>query len=857
MTDLVSLRFPFPAIVAWLRVMAIGGLLAAGVAPVRGQGTPADYERAAKFGAWTRNKVFRSAVVPHWSEDGNRFWYRNDLAEDEREFIVVDAVKGTRQLAFDHAKLAAALGKIRKADVAPKHLPVDRLTLDPAGHWLRFDAFGKRYELKSATGELSEAANEKPASSLPMLDKIRPTQRTGEAARIVFVNARNAPLELFWIDAEGRRVSYGALAAGQESVMQTFAGHVWLVADSKKGTLGIFEAAEGGGRVVLSADLKFQPSEAAPKRPSGNASPDGKWIASFKGRNLILVEKSTKKEIVLTRDGTADDGYEGPVFWSPDSSRLVAMRTVKGDDRKVNLIESSPKDSIYPKLHTLSYAKPGDKLTISKPRLFDAQTLEAIPVSDDLFRDPWSITQPHWDRAGKEFVFLFNQRGHQALRLVGIDGATGKTRAIIDETSRTFVDYAGKFFLQEIEETGEILWMSERGGWNHLYLIDQATGAVKNPITHGEWVVRGVDRVDAKKRQIWFRAGGIHAKQDPYHVHHCRVDFDGTGLVILTQGDGNHAVRPSPDGRFLLDTYSRVDLPPVTELRRADDGSLVCALEQGDMSLLVKAGWQVPERFTAKGRDGTTDIYGVIYRPTNFDPAKKYPVIEAIYAGPHGSFVPKEFRAHHRPQEMAELGFIVVQIDGMGTSNRSKAFHDVCWKNLGDSGFPDRILWIRAAARTHPSMDIRRVGIYGGSAGGQSALRALLAHGDFYYVAVADCGCHDNRIDKIWWNELWMGYPLGPQYQEQSNVANAHKLTGRLLLTVGELDRNVDPASTMQVVNALIKAGKDFDLLVVPGAGHGVGETPYAARRRQDFFVRHLLGVAPPERNGRPEDVAQ
>jgi dipeptidyl aminopeptidase/acylaminoacyl peptidase len=251
----------------------------------------------------------------------------------------------------------------------------------------------------------------------------------------------------------------------------------------------------------------------------------------------------------------------------------------------------------------------------------------------------------------------------------------------------------------------------------------------------------------------------------------------------------------------------------------------------------------------AKGRDGQTDIYGVIYRPSNFDPEKKYPVIEAIYAGPQGSFVPKDFRPFYRPQQMAELGFILVQIDGMGTSNRSKAFQDVCWKNLGDSGFPDRILWIKAAAQKYPCMDITRVGIYGGSAGGQSALRALLAHGDFYFVAAADCGCHDNRIDKIWWNELWMGYPIGPHYAEQSNVTNAHKLTGKLLLTVGELDRNVDPVSTMQVVNALIKAGKDFDLLVVPGANHGIGESPYAARRRKDFFVRHLLGVTPPERN--------
>ena len=387
--------------------------------------------------------------------------------------------------------------------------------------------------------------------------------------------------------------------------------------------------------------------------------------------------------------------------------------------------------------------------------------------------------------------------------------------------------------------------MSERDGWNHLYLYDADTGRVKNQITKGPWVVRRVERVDEKARQIRFQAGAIRPEQDPYHVHYGRVNFDGSGIEILTAGDGTHSIEFSPDRRFFVDRWSRVDLPPVTELRRTDDGSLVCELERGDWSALLDTGWRPPERFVAKGRDGKTDIYGVIFRPTNFDPKKKYPVIEEIYAGPHGAFVPKRFRSYYKPQSLAELGFIVVQIDGMGTSHRSKKFHNVCWKNLGDAGFPDRMLWIRAAAQKYPYMDLTRVGIYGGSAGGQSALRALLAHGDFYKVAVADCGCHDNRMDKIWWNELWMGWPVGPHYEAQSNVTQAHRLQGKLLLIVGEKDRNVDPASTMQVVHALIKADKDFDLLVMVGAGHGAAETPYGNRRRQDYFVRHLHGVEP------------
>jgi dipeptidyl aminopeptidase/acylaminoacyl peptidase len=351
--------------------------------------------------------------------------------------------------------------------------------------------------------------------------------------------------------------------------------------------------------------------------------------------------------------------------------------------------------------------------------------------------------------------------------------------------------------------------------------------------------------VDEQSRQVWFTAGGIRPGEDPYHVHYCRANFDGTGLTVLTEGDGTHTVEFSPDRRFFVDTYSRVDLPPVHTLRRSDDGTLLCELERSDSSALLKAGWRAPERFVAKGRDGETDIYGIIIRPTNFDAKRKYPVIEDIYAGPHDSFVPKSFRAYHKMQSMAELGFVVVKIDGMGTSNRSKKFHDVCFKNLKDAGFPDRIAWMKAAAAKHPELDLSRVGVHGGSAGGQNSTGALLFHGDFYKVAVSDCGCHDNRMDKIWWNEQWMSWPIGPEYADNSNVTHAQNLTGKLMLFVGEMDENVDPASTMQLANALIKADKDFDLVVIPGAGHGSAEGKYGTRRRADFFVRNLLGVEP------------
>jgi dipeptidyl-peptidase-4 len=585
--------------------------------------------------------------------------------------------------------------------------------------------------------------------------------------------------------------------------------------------------------------------------PRRDVSPDGEWTAVVKDHKIHLRNKTSGAEVALSSEGTETDGYEAGVYWSPDSKKLVALRTAKGDDRRVNLIESSPADQLQPKLQWYHYLKPGDRVPVTKPHLFDVESRQEVKVADTLLENPWSIDGFRWAADSSRFTFLYNQRGHQVLRLVAVDAATGAARALIDETNSTFIDYSNKTFVHYLEDSDDIIWMSERDGWNHLYLYNGRTGELKNRITQGEWLIRGVDQVDDRARQIWFRAAGIHPGQDPYHVHFARVNFDGTGLVVLTEGDGTHQVEFSPekDRKYEIDAYSRVDMPPVTELRSTRDGSLVGVLERADWSALLAAGWRVPERFVAKGRDGQTDIFGVIYRPTRFDPKAKYPVIESIYAGPQSAFVPKAFAPLQRAQATAELGFIVVQIDGMGTNWRSKAFHDVCWKNLGDAGFPDRIRWMKAAAAKYPFMDLARVGVFGGSAGGQNAMGALLFHGDFYKAAAADCGCHDNRMDKIWWNEAWMGWPVGPEYARSSNVTNAHKLRGKLLLTVGELDRNVDPAATMQVVNALIHAGKDFEFVVFPGAGHGAGGGRYGERRRRDFFVKHLLGVDPTDRN--------
>jgi dipeptidyl aminopeptidase/acylaminoacyl peptidase len=589
------------------------------------------------------------------------------------------------------------------------------------------------------------------------------------------------------------------------------------------------------------------PRYSLPESPA--TSPDGKWEAAIQNFNIVVRPKGKKENSPLSFDGSEGNFYTfTQSSWSPDSKKFVAYRVRPGYNRKIQYVESSPLDQLQPKYSVIDYAKPGDALDAPQPVLFDLESKKQWVIDNGLFPNPYTLSRPEWRKDNRAFTFEYNQRGHEIYRVIEVDAATGKPRALISEEPKTFFCYSGKRYRTDLQDGKEIVWMSERDGWNHLYLYDGLSGAVKNQITKGNWVVRGVDKVDDEKRQIWFRASGMYPGKDPYFVHSYRINFDGSGLMALTDADANHTVSFSPDMKYYIDTWSRVDLPHTSELRSTADKKLIAELERADTQELVRTGWRAPEVFTALGRDGKTDIWGVIYRPSNFNPVRKYPVIENIYAGPQDSFVPKSFGAYNPMQSLAELGFIVVQVDGMGTSNRSKAFHDVCWKNLGDAGFPDRILWHKAIAAKYPYYDISRVGIYGTSAGGQNSLGGLLFHPEFYKVCVSSCGCHDNRMDKIWWNEQWMGWPLGPQYAAASNVDNAAKLQGKLLLYVGEMDANVDPASTFQVVNALIKANKTFDLLVLPGAGHTNGGT-YGDRRRYDFFVHHLLGVEPPDWN--------
>ncbi|MCH8829120.1 MAG: prolyl oligopeptidase family serine peptidase, partial [Planctomycetes bacterium] len=603
------------------------------------------------------------------------------------------------------------------------------------------------------------------------------------------------------------------------------------------------------------ADQSPQPggrrrSKRRPRRSSGK-SPDGKWTAFVKESNVYVRTANSGKEIRLSEDGSDKNRYE-MLSWSSDSRTLVAFRVEPGERRQVHLIQSSPRSGGRAVLKSRPYPLPGDKFTAYELNLFRLNADGIFKQSKpEVGRIDFGRPRLRWDSEGRRFSYEKIDRGHQRFRLIEVDTRTGRTRNIIDEKTETFIwtshSRRGRL-VTYLDRSDEIIYTSERDGWRHLYLIDAKSGKLINRITKGPWIVRGIDKFDEQKRQIWFRGSGRNPGQDPYLLHFYRVNFDGSGLVALTSGNGNHSIQYSPDRRFLIDTYTRVDLPARHELRRVSDGKLVCELERADVSLLKRGGWKPPEVFTAKGRDGKTDIWGIICRPRDFDPRKKYPVVEYIYAGPHNSHVPKSFSARSRFSTLTDLGFIVVQIDGMGTANRSKAFHDVCWHNLKDAGFPDRILWMKAAAKTYPSLDLTRVGIYGTSAGGQNAAGAVLFHPEFYKVAVAACGCHDNRMDKASWNEQWMGYPVGPHYSKCSNIDNAQRLRGRLLLIVGEMDTNVPPESTLRFVDALIKAGKDFDLLVIPGAGHTSGGS-YGRRRLQDFFVRNLQGINPPNRN--------
>lgn len=581
------------------------------------------------------------------------------------------------------------------------------------------------------------------------------------------------------------------------------------------------------------------------KEGSPVTSPDGKWTAFIKNDNVYVREVATGKEKQLSQDGTLSNYYSSYIQWSPDSKSVVSCRIRPVEKRYVYYVESSPADQAQPKLHKQEYAKPGDELRFKVPCIFEVESGRRLIPSTELFSHQYELSGPMWNADSKAITFEYNERGHKVYRVLEMSAVDGSVRTLIEEKEEKYVNYP-RIYRNYLSDGKRIIWSSERDNYNHLYLYDRATGKPLNQITKGEWYVRGVQHVDETNEMIYFSANGMKKGEDPYLIHYYKINFDGSNLVELTPEEGMHQCWYSSDYKYLVDVYSKVDQAPIAVLRDAKDGKIRMQLDKADISALLANGWKAPEVFSAKGRDGKTDMWGVIYRPSNFDPSKKYPVIEYIYSGPGDQYVPKTFSSYNWwMTSLAELGFIVVQVDGMTTSFRSKEFEEVCYKNLKDAGLPDHIAWIKAAAQKYPYMDIDRVGIFGCSAGGQESTGAVLFHPEFYKAAYSACGCHDNRMDKIWWNELWMGYPVDESYSACSNVDNAHLLSRPLMLVVGELDDNVDPASTMQVANALIKANKDFELVVIPGAHHTLGED-FGEHKRYDFFVRHLMGVTPP-----------
>jgi dipeptidyl aminopeptidase/acylaminoacyl peptidase len=819
--------------------MAVSSFLLLVPLAASAQGTLEDYRRAA-----TINERFTGLTVGligggggggrgggagenaiNWIDNTNQFWYRVSVTGGN-QFVRVDPDAWSKQPAFDHARLASGLSAVTNQPYTAVTLPFQSFTYVDSRQAIQADFGNARYRCSLTDYTCTRSALPQPG---------------GDAAA-----------------AGGGRGAGGRRGGGRGGGPRGGQG--------EEPETSVRSPDERTEACIRNHNIAVRPVPVAGGGGRGGRGGAG-GAGGRGGGGGPATCPNDPNAVMLSFDGSEGDAYQfGSIEWSPDSKKLVAYRRKPGYTRSVHYVRSSPAEQVQPLHETLNYRKPGDLLDFNQPVIFDVATKKQTFVNNTLFPNAYQITRAVWRKDGQAYTFQYNQRGHMVYRVLEADATTGNVRAIVDEQTKSFFAYrpavaglsdtghnysfdvggACQFTDCDTYDGKEIIWMSERDGWAHLYLYDGATGRVKNQITKGQWVVKSVDSVDVANRQIYFRALGMNRNQDPYFVHFYRINFDGTGLVTYTEADGSHNVVWSPDRKYYVDMYSRVDLPTVAELRRASDRRLL-PLEKGDMSAQLATGWRPPEVFVAKGRDGVTDIWGIIVRPFTFDPNRKYPVIEQIYAGPQGSFVPKTWGGGAGLLSTAELGFVLVQIDGMGTNNRSKAFHDVAWKNLADAGFPDRIAWHKAVAAKYPWYDISRVGVYGGSAGGQNAAGAVLFHSDFYDAAFASSGCHDNRMDKIWWNEHWMG-EMGPHYAASSNVTNAHRLKGRLFLAVGEMDTNVDPSSTMQVVDALIRAGKDFDLLVVPNGGHGA-TGPDGTRRRNDFFVRWLMGVTPPDWN--------
>jgi dienelactone hydrolase len=653
-------------------------------------------------------------------------------------------------------------------------------------------------------------------------------------------------------DAAHLPFSQFTFSADKRSISFTIAGRTWNC--------------DATGVTCTAANETTRPRSAA-------VSPDGKLAAFIRHDNLWVRDVATGAERQLTTDGAADFGYatdnagwtasDRPVLlWSPDSKKIA---TFQQDQRGVGEMYLVDTKVGHPTLKAWKYPLPGDEKVTMIERVvihLDGPRVVRLKmgadqhrgtIADDIKGRDGEWDDVEWSADSRQLAFVSTSRDHKVEQFRVADPDTGAVRDVFQEKVATYFESGmGSANWRFLPASNEVLWFSERDNWGQLYLYDLQTGALKSQITTGEGNVTEVLRVDEKARQIYFIGVGREKGRDPYFRHVYRVGFDGKGLALLTPADADHDVSLSPSGRVFVDNFSRPDQKPTSVLRAAD-GRQVLALEEADISRLVAAGWQPPIPFTVKARDGVTDLYGLMFRPTRFDPSKKYPIIDNIYPGPQtGSVGSRSFAASRGDtQALAELGFVVVQIDGMGTPWRSKAFHDAYYGDMGDNTLPDQVTGIKQLAQRYPWIDIGRVGIYGGSGGGFATADAMFRYPDFFKVGVSASGNHDNREYEDDWGEKWQGLlvrkPNGTSnYDDQANQNHAANLKGKLLLAHGTMDDNVPPYNTLLVVDALIKANKDFDLILFPNRGHGLGEA-YMIRRRWDYFVEHLLGAVPPK----------
>jgi dipeptidyl aminopeptidase/acylaminoacyl peptidase len=614
------------------------------------------------------------------------------------------------------------------------------------------------------------------------------------------------------------------------------------------------------------------PAAARNRNPNEVLSPDGKKAVYIKDWNLWMRELATNKETQLTIDGVKDFGYatdnagwthsdRAIVAWSPDSKKIA---TFQHDQRGVSDMYLVTTNVGAPKLEQWKYPLPGEPIITIHRVIIEIEVPKVIRLQmppdprrstlcDDISCNG-DFTDVEWSADAKNLAFASSSRDHKKANLRIADATTGEVRDVLEEISPTqFESGTSTVNWRYLPASNEIIWFSERDGWGHLYLYDLTTGKLKNQITSGDWTVTQLLKVDARNRKLYFLAGGREKGRDPYFSHFYSVNFDGKNLALLTPEDGNHQITFSPAENYFIDNFSKPDIPAVSVLRDLS-GKLIVTLERTDISRLTATGWKPPIPITVKARDNTTDLYGLMYTPTRLDANKKYPVINYIYPGPQsGSVGSRAFSAGRGDhQALAELGFIVVQIDGTCNPLRSKKFHDACYGNMADNTLPDQITGMQQLAKKYPYIDLERVGIWGHSGGGYATAAAMFRYPDFFKVGISESGNHDNRNYEDDWGERYIGLLTTgadgkSNYEDQANQNYAKNLKGKLLLAHGGMDDNVPPYNTYLVVDALVKANKDFDLIIFPNKRHGFGDyNPYMMRRRWDYFVRHLLGVEPP-----------